>query len=199
VAHGKLATIDYARECGIDLWSADPILLVCPAGTNRLEEAIRQGQAAPGEFYAADLGSGQFLFCQLPQGIEAARRRLPRIALRPVGDPTIAAAYVRSFTPEFLGYVREGRVTPGRTQRLGEIAVLAEDLESASRIYEAAIGTWPGNWQFHWMLAIARKQSGDDARAEVAVQKATALLQAEGDASGAARLRGMFQQLRRAP
>jgi hypothetical protein len=199
VAHGKMATIDYARERGVDLWSADPILLVCPAGTNRLEEAIRLAQATPGEFYAADLGSGQFLFCQLPQGIEAARRRLPRVSLRPVGDPTIATAYVRSFLPEFLGYVREGRVTPGRTQRLGEIAVLAGDLESASRIYEAATVTWPGNWQFHWMLAIARKRSGDDSRAEAALEKAKALLQADGDVAGAARLSGMFQQLRRAP
>ncbi|HEU4723671.1 MAG TPA: hypothetical protein VFU59_00090 [Candidatus Eisenbacteria bacterium] len=199
VAHGKVATIGYARERGVDLWSAEPVLLVCPAGTNRLEDAIRRGQAESSEFYAADLGSGDFLFVQLPQGLEQARRRLPRVALKPVGDPAIARAYVRAFLPEFEGYVRQGRVTPGRVQRLGEIAVLAGDLESAARVYDAGIGAWPTNWQFHWMLAIARKQSGDDARATAALREAMSLLQAAGDAAGAARLAGMFEQLRRTP
>ena len=47
------------------------MLLVCPAGTNRLEEAIRAAQAGQSDSYAADLGSGKFLFCRLPQGLEA--------------------------------------------------------------------------------------------------------------------------------
>lgn len=199
VAHGKLATIDYARARGVDLWAADPILLVCPAGTNRLEEAIRQSQAGQGDSYAADLGGGDFLFCMLPQGLERTRRRLPRVALRPAGDPSIAASYVRSFLPEFLTYVRERRVTPGRVQRLGEIAVLAGDLGSAARIYEAAIQTWPGNWQFHWMLAITRRQSGDDSRAEEPLRAAMSLLRAAGDVPGADRLPEMLRQVSRKP
>lgn len=195
-AHGKYATFEYARERGVDLWSAEPVLLVCPAGTNRLEEAIRAAQAGQSDSYAADLGSGKFLFCRLPQGLEATSRRLPGVTLKPVGDPAIAASYVQHFAPEFLSYLSEGRVTPGRVQRLGEIAVLAGDYGSASRIYEAASAKWPDNWQFPWMLAIASRQSGEDSKAEAALERAMSVMRQSGDDAGAARLKGMFQQVR---
>lgn len=94
---------------------------------------------------------------------------------------------------------------PGRATRTPPISAQASSSSAdcrrdskrrACRIYESAIAKWPGNWQFHWMLAIARKQSGDASRAEASLEQAMSIMQRAGDEAGAARLKGMFQQIR---
>jgi hypothetical protein len=195
VGHGKYATMEYARDRGVDLWSEDPVSLVTPAGSNRLEEAIRRAQEGSSDSYAADVGSGDFLFAVLPQGIEASRQRMPRLELQPVGDPTIARSYVTHYLPEFLSTVGQGRMTPGRVQRVGEIAILAGEHASAARIFEVATRVWPETWEFSWMLAMCLKAIGDSNGATASLDRASSILRQSGDSAGAARLLEMYRSL----
>jgi hypothetical protein len=196
VAHGKYATMGYARERGVDVWSADPVSPVLPVGHNWLERGIRKALAEGSDYYAADLGSGQFLCGLFPQGVERARARFPGLSIRPLGDSTIVASYVRQALPGFLADLEQGRVDPRRVQRLGEICVLQNDLASAAEIYEVASRSYPDRWQFAWMLAICRKMSGDVAGAAAPLARAGEILRAGGDTGAPERLAVLFQQLR---
>ena len=192
VAHGKYATMDYARERGVDVWSADPVSPVLPVGHSRLEREIRKAVGQGGDYYAADLGSGEFLDALFPQGIEKARARFPNLALRPLKDSTIVASYVAQVLPGFLSDLERQRVNPIRIQRIGEICILSNDLRSAAAVYEAASRAYPGEWQFPWMLAICRKLSGDTAGATEPLQRAGEILVQRGDQAGPARLGALF-------
>lgn len=196
VAHGKYATMDYARERGVDVWSADPVSPVMPVGHSRLEREIRKALGQGGDYYAADLGSGEFLDALFPQGIEKARERFPNLELRPLQDSTIVASYVAQLLPGFLTEVEHGGIHPLRIQRVGEICVLSNDLRSAASVYDAASRAYPGEWQFPWMLAICRKLSGDAAGAEEPLQRAGDILAQRGDPAGPSRLHALFAQLK---
>jgi arabinofuranosyltransferase len=195
VAHGKYATLDYARERGVDVWSADPVSPVLPIGHSRLERGIRKALGEGGDYYAADLGSGDFLFGLFPEGVEHARARFPRLVIRRLEDSTIVASYVRQILPQFLADLEQGHVHPRRVQRVGEICVLSNDLVSAASIYEAASRAFPDNWQFPWMLAICRKMSGDSAGASAPLTRAGEILAQSGDAAAPARLHALFQEI----
>ena len=195
VAHGKYATMEYARERGVDVWSGDAISPVQPAGNNRLERFLRQALAEGGDYYSADLGSGDFLFGLLPQGVERARTRLPGITLLPLQDSTIVASYVRHVLPGFLTDLERGWFDPRRVQRLGEICLLQGDVASATAIYEAATRAHPQSWQFFWGLAMCRKLSGDSAGAHTALERAGEIQVAGGDTGAPARLRAMIDQI----
>jgi arabinofuranosyltransferase len=195
MAHGKYATLEYARERGVDLWSADPISLVCSAGTNRLELAIHEALAGRGNYYAADVGSGDFLFCLLPQGVERASRRMPRLSFRSLADSTIVRSYIDHFLPQCLDYMSQGRIGKGWVERFGEICLSEGDGASAAQIFDTASRVWPGDWKLFWMLTLSRKLSGDVAGAETSLERAVALLRADGNIPGANRLVQLFQAL----
>ena len=189
VAHGKYATLDYARERGVDVWSADPVSPVLPIGQSRLERGIRKAVGEGSDYYAADLGSGDFLFALFPQGVEHARARFPRLTIRRLEDSTIVASYVRQLLPKFLADLEQGRMHPRRVQRVGEICVLSNDLASAASIYETASRAFP------WMLAICLKMSGDSAGASAPLTRAGEILAQSGDAAAPARLHALFQEI----
>jgi hypothetical protein len=196
VAHGKYATMEYARERGVDIWSADPVSPVLPVGNSRLERGIRRALAEGGDYYSADLGNGNFLFCLFPQGVVRAQERMPRIRLLPVQDSTIVASYIRQVLPPFLADLEAGRANPRRVQRVGELCILAGDLESAGSIYDIASKTYPDNWQFSWMLAICRKMLGDVAGASAPLLRAGDILARSGDPAAPTRLQAIFEQLK---
>ena len=196
VAHGKYATMDYARERGVDVWAVDPVSPVLPVGHNRLERGIRTALAEGSDYFAADLGSGEFLYALFPEGLDRARARFPRLAIRAVGDSAIVGSYLRQVMPPFLAEIEQGRANPKRVQRLGEICLLAGDLGSGAALYDAASRTYPESWQFPWMLAICRKLSGDETAASEPLERAGAILARSGDPSAPARLHALFAALK---
>lgn len=196
VAHGKYATMDYARERGVDVWSADPVSPVLPVGHSRLERGIRKALGEGGDYYAADLGSGQFLDALFPGGIDKARARFPNLTIRPLQDSTIVASYVAQLLPGFVADLEQRHVHPRRIQRVGEICILSNDLRSAATIYDAATRAYPDQWQFPWMLAICRKIQGDDAGAAEPLRRAGEILAQSGDQAAPARLGALFAQLK---
>jgi len=75
VAHGKSATIDYAREAGADFWALG--VHVTWHITDRKFASV-----FPVADAAADLGDGFYFLGRFPQGLDAARERFPKLELR---------------------------------------------------------------------------------------------------------------------
>jgi hypothetical protein len=90
-AHWRFATLEYARERGVDLWADDRVHLVCGLDSRPMLRALNS--LGDGENrYVADLGRGRFLLVRLPLGPEAVQRRLPAVRFSSLSDP----AFLRS-------------------------------------------------------------------------------------------------------
>ncbi|MFQ5590181.1 MAG: tetratricopeptide repeat protein, partial [Phycisphaerae bacterium] len=74
VAHGKSATLDYARRAGVDFWSLG--VHVCWNVADPKFVSV-----FPGADAVADVGDGYYLLGRFPQGFAAAAARLPALSL----------------------------------------------------------------------------------------------------------------------
>lgn len=86
VAHAKSAPRSYGRESGVDLWSVDPVHLLFDSRDPDFRRWLIRLRRLGSPAYYAELADAQFLVAELPQGIDAARRRFPRLAWHGVRD-----------------------------------------------------------------------------------------------------------------
>jgi hypothetical protein len=86
LAHGKSATREYARERGVDLWSADPVHLLWRIHDPAFPPNLIRFRRRPGKGHFARIGSDRVLLAYLPQGVEEAHRRFPALQFRDVHD-----------------------------------------------------------------------------------------------------------------
>jgi hypothetical protein len=90
-AHGKHATLAEARERGVDLWFDDPAELTVPLASSRFMRAwIEAGEG--GRAVAFETGDSIWLLAEVPQGLDAARARFPRLRAWPLADSAARAA-----------------------------------------------------------------------------------------------------------
>jgi arabinofuranosyltransferase len=117
MAHGKQATLAYAREAAVDLWAVDPVhLLWAPPNPPRVERMLWVLLRGGPDAYAAPLGGGRYLLAILPAGIDAARARFPALSFRSARDPQLVRELALALPPETPGYARI-RETLARTQQ----------------------------------------------------------------------------------
>lgn len=88
VAHGKQATMEYARERGVDLWFFDPAQLIAPAASARAMRAFAPLPAAESGAFVAPLDSARWLIARFPQGEARARARMPNLRFWNMRDPS---------------------------------------------------------------------------------------------------------------
>lgn len=94
MAHDKHATLDYARERGVDFWPADPVHPAIHVSDPQLLWYLQRVAADEDEIFLGDAGDGWFLVGIFPSGYDAARARFPGIAFRTSRDAeTIGEAY----------------------------------------------------------------------------------------------------------
>lgn len=86
MAHDKHATLEYAERAGVDLWTDHPVHLLVRLDDDQLVWRIDEARAARAPVYVAEAGDGETIVARLPQGIEKAAARFPRLAFRPVED-----------------------------------------------------------------------------------------------------------------
>jgi arabinofuranosyltransferase len=86
VAHEKRATLEDARERGVELWAFDPVHSVWKADDPAFANLVLLASARGIPAYAAQVGDDDFLLVMLPLGLEHVAARFPRLALRPVAD-----------------------------------------------------------------------------------------------------------------
>ncbi len=87
MGHGKAASLDYARQKGVDLWAVHPVHLLWKPGDPGLQYHLEPWFEAGTEVHFAHLGEDYYLLAYLPQGVEQARRRFPRLHLKSAFDP----------------------------------------------------------------------------------------------------------------
>ena len=91
LGHGKSASLDYARAIGVDLWAIHPVHLLWLPRDPGLPDLLVPWREQGLELHFAGVGHGLFLIAHLPQGVERARERFPRLDWRSVFDPAAAA------------------------------------------------------------------------------------------------------------
>ncbi|MGQ0723158.1 MAG: hypothetical protein ACT4PE_16540, partial [Candidatus Eiseniibacteriota bacterium] len=84
-AHERRATLEYAREQGVDLWAFDAVHSLFREGDPLLRELRRTAAEGRLPVWQADMGEGWVLLGVLPQGVDAARTRFPGIAWKRCG------------------------------------------------------------------------------------------------------------------
>ncbi len=85
-AHGKSATWDYARESGVDLWVEESAHLLWGSDNPRLWRQLDSLYGKERERHFAMVDDSHYLVAWLPQGIEQARLRFPRLQFQSAHD-----------------------------------------------------------------------------------------------------------------
>lgn len=205
MAHTKSATIEYARERGVDLWIVDPVHSLCPLTSMHLLTAISDAGkgAAAGDtvqkYYAADIGDGLLLLGRLPQGIARTRARIPRLQFRELVDPAFVREFVEKSIPAYLELIEKEPRNLAPVQRLGFICILGQRYRQAHAIYEMLDRAVPDNPGVIQNLALCQEALGDTASARRSVARAMTLALAAGDRRLENRLRAHMRWLEAAP
>ncbi len=145
MAHGKLATMDYARRRGVDLWFCDQVYGHASLLSRRMmTEAIlarRQGENA----WAAEVAPDTFLLCRLPQGPAAAARRMPKLAFRSLTDSTFSKLYFARAIEASEGQVRRDPRDGVAQGRLAALYVADRRYADAEPLCRAIVSAAPGD------------------------------------------------------
>jgi len=96
VAHARSATREYGREQGVDFWSVDPVRLLFNGRDPQFAHSLRGLHRLGSDVYFARVGPQLFLVTELPQGLEAARRKFPALHLHSVRDAEAVKRTLRS-------------------------------------------------------------------------------------------------------
>ena len=94
MAHERHATLEYAAQAGVDLWSVHPFFLVLPLDDDELLWHVETALAEGDEPFVAEVGPDEAIVALLPAGPGAAEARFPRLGLRSVADPAARAAFL---------------------------------------------------------------------------------------------------------
>ena len=200
MAHGKGATIEYARERGVDLWNVDPVHSLCPYTSAPLLTAIflarnRAGADEPGHTeYAAEVDDDYLLVGTLPQGIERASARIPGLRFRDIADTAFVREFVEKSIPVYLQLIQEEPENYGAAYRLAYICLLGRRYPAALALYEWLDRSVPDRVDVIENIALCQEAMGNVEGARRSLTRSMALVVASGDQEHASRIR---EQLRR--
>ncbi len=179
MAHDVFATLDYARDKGVDFWPSDLARMIVPAYSEIWPELLSRfiRNRLPG--YAADVGEGYYLVGRLPQGLAAARRRFPKLEWQDLQDPRVqrelAQRVIAAQQDRLAAHPDQDRVRLG----LAGMLVLTGQAGRAVDMFKALLERRPVDYRVWSGLAgayFARGQSADAIQTiEHAIQLAKAL------------------------
>jgi len=195
MAHDRRASYDDVRTRGVDLCAED-VHLVYEVVSPRLLQVL--GEAAAGSYSvppcAADLGDGRYLVASLAQGREGARRRMPRLAFRPLTDSAFVRDFARQAIDTCRSRLRADPADSGLRFELASLLMLDRRFPEAARAYEDLARVMPDEPDLWANLALCRESGGDAVGAAAALRRAEALAAARADT---VRLRRIREDLRR--
>jgi arabinofuranosyltransferase len=181
MAHGKLATSEYARERRVDLWAADNVHLVVPITSKRLLMAMRDPTPPDQPIYAADTGEGEYLFCLLPLGIEQASQRMPQARFRDVRDQEFIREYVERATVAYQDLIRHDRENTDHWRRLAFLILVQGRVAEALALYERLSEALPRSGEVWENLSLCQELLGDRAAATASLDRALTIARSAGD------------------
>ena len=188
MAHGKSATLDYARERGVDLWSIDPVHLTLPLTSTRMMVAVQDGMVLHKPYYAIAVGEEGYLICQLPRGLAETRKRLPQLNILSFGD----SSFIRDFIGRGRAAFEESlRIDPSNlraARHLGYLMLLAEDYVPARRHYQIMCQYYPSLMEGFENLALCDDLLGYREEGMAAARQAMTLADQNNDTSAIRRI-----------
>jgi arabinofuranosyltransferase len=192
MAHDKHASLEYARERGVDLWASDAVHVLWQVTDDKLMHMVRAAARSGGDTYGAALADGTFLVADLPLGVERARRRMPSIELLPLAGDRFVGHYLEMAIAAYRDSLARDAVNPVALQRLAYLMTVIGDLDQAAELFQRLTRAIPDSREAWESLAQAEKHRGRDSEAEAALRHALALAERTEDLSTANRLRAQL-------
>ena len=199
MAHEKYATIAYARARGVDLWALDPLQLVVPITSKGLLAAMREPGPGGLPIYAADVGGGDYLLCQLPQGPQSAARRLPRARFQDVRDPAFIGTYIERATAAYEDLLRREPENLNHWRRFAFLMMVQQRFPSALALYGRLTEALPDDADAWENLALCQENLGDVGAAITSLERARSIAGRSADAPSEGRLFEKLARLRAVP
>ena len=196
LAHGKGATLENARERGVDLWAIDQVHLMMPLTSNRMLTTLKDASSGVSQFEAIDGGDEGTLFVEFPLGVEATRARFPGLPIRSSSDTSFLHPLMRRAR---LAYEAQLAADPGDAaaeRNLGYLMILVEDYPAARQHYLTMCRRAPGYREAFELLSLCDLALGDRREAALAAERAIELAQGEGDAAAVERIRARLAEAR---
>ena len=197
LAHGKHATLEYARQAGVDLWDLESARLLWRADEPRLLPQLFQAERPEVEAYAARLGDGWWLLARLPQGGARARLRMPRLGLQRV-DRAVTCAIAAEAVPRLQERLARSPDDAPTEDHLGRLLALTGDDAGALPILQHDAERRPESPQTWLRLAACQVRLGDVVVALRTFGAAAGQAARRGDAALAARFEAMARSLAQA-
>ena len=180
MAHGKRATIEYARRRGVDLWFYDPVYAHESLLSRRMMLAAVETKQGLDDVWAAEVSRDTFLLCVLPQGAAAAVRRMPRLRFRSLGDSTFSHEYFARAIEQQRGIVGK---SPSDLEARGKLAMLClsdDRYAEAEQLYREIVRQVPDDAETLDHLAACELGLGWYDRAAGTVERELDLLRRAG-------------------
>jgi hypothetical protein len=196
LAHGKRASMEYAHERGVDAWAVDEVQLVVPVTASRMRFAVRQALVEGSSAYAAEVGKGDYLLCELPQGIAQASQRMPGLRFQALQDSAFVHAYWVRAIAAWRDTLRQDSTNYDAARKLGYLLMESGRLPEARDLFLGLAPAVPEARDVWENLMLAQAHLGEWAGAAQALERAVALALVAGDAAGAERLRARYAALR---
>jgi len=181
VAHDKVATMDYARTHGVELWT-DPRPIV-HLTDEALRRAMRQTRDGEETWYAADLGAGDYLLARLPLGPERVARRMPALPFARLDDSTFVEPYVRRAIPALRAALAADPADDAARRELASLLVFRGEIAPARAVYRELSARRPGDVQVWLRLWWCSDRLGEHAAGLEALERALGAARAAGDSA----------------
>ena len=194
MAHARSATLEYARERGVELWAADPFQLVCGLTSKRLLISLITALDGEAAYYAAPVGGDEFVLAALPLGLEDAGRRMPLLAFRPLADRDLAARILEGNVAALRESLRAHPDDPTAAWDLCNLLLVAGAPDSRPVLLELA-RRLPGDLRVLEALARCEDALGDEAAVATTLRSALDVARADDDVASERRIAELLTQL----
>jgi arabinofuranosyltransferase len=195
MAHGKLATLEYARERGVDFWAYDPVHTFLPVTHPMFFWYVQDILQKDIPAYTTSAGEGYFMLVLLPQGSNRTLSQFPNLGLKRLNSPEalkeIGAEAVRVYR------ARLEKTPSDVPSRLSLAAWLqfSGDPASAIPIYESLLRTEPFRPEIYRNLALAYHANGQDAQVRELLTRGVTLAESAKDSIAAEAFRELLKYL----
>ena len=188
MAHDKDATIEYARDRGVDLWTYHPVHLIVSLNARTLLVAVRDALVGGKDAWVAPLSDSEVVLCRLPKGVDAAQARMPSLRFVPIVDSAFIAGWsAHAAAPFEAALARDSSDFESRGQ-LAYIQMIRRDYAGAAGNYARVVASAPRSPEALEYLGVCRYRTGDAAGALGALEGSVTQYRQVGDFAAAARV-----------
>ena len=174
LAHGKQATVAYARQRGVDLWFVDPVFAHASLLSRRILTAAIDAKKNREDPFIAEVAPDTFLLCLLPRGLDETARRIPNLRFMSLRDPSVRRAYFDRAITAQRQVVAGSSTDPRAVEYLGVLLRDADRYAEAATVYGQLSALRPQDPIAHANQASCLESAGD-LRGALSAWKATVL------------------------